>query len=119
MQRRYGALRAIATLYKIIGIIIFVLALLAAIFACLGLVLGDATLRGLAQQFGAPLGLPLANLAMVAVGLLYALILGLALYAFGEAIFVFLAIEENTRLTSMVLDRQMALAERDYPPPMP
>ncbi len=114
MGSKYRALRMIGTIYKALGIATAVLTVLAALGACLGPILGAAVVMPLAEQaWGGPL--PLGNLGGILGGIfagLAALIPGavasFALYAMGEGIYLLLAIEENTRTTSTMLQQWAA-----------
>jgi len=110
VERRYGALRFIGTVYKIMGVIVAILTVLAAVVVCLGLVLGPASIAGLRDQLGADaasvlggtMALSLGGIAGVISGFLTALLL----YGVGEAVYLLIAMEENTRATALLLQRR-------------
>jgi hypothetical protein len=52
MEKRYRALRIIATFYKIAGALVLAFALLAAVGLCLAGVLGGTALEGFNREFG-------------------------------------------------------------------
>ena len=104
MEKRYTALRIIATLYKIIGVILGILAILGAI---LTMVVRPAIDFGFGP-FGLNLGFALvAGIAVLISGLLTAL----GIYAIGELISLLINIEENTRFTALII------RDRMQPPP--
>lgn len=110
MKSRFGILRFIGSLYKIIGIILAVLAVIAALGVCLMSFISGAALDTLGREFG----MPGAGMAGGFFGGLFGalmLLIGLGIaaisqYAIGEAIFLFLAIEENTRATAAFLQQR-------------
>jgi hypothetical protein len=91
MQQSYTALRTIGTIYKILGVITVIATVLVAL--------------GVGRFFG--------------TGGVFALIGGgaiaLTLYAAGEGVFLLLALEENTRLTATLLQRQAGATIQTYP----
>lgn len=107
MEKRYRALRIVGTMYKIIGGVVLILALVSAVGACLAGILGGASLSQFSQDFGNNLGRMglfgpalggiLAGLGMLIFGGLG----GLTLFATGEGIYLLLAIEENTRAVAL------------------
>lgn len=113
MSRQFTALRVVGTIFKILGWLVLILGLLAAAGALVaGLTLGD--------QLGLPgldLGGPLAGIAAFVATLVIAIIYFLLFYAAGEAIYVFLCIEENTRRSAYLLQQQYAPPEPVYSPP--
>ena len=118
MERKYAALRFVGTVYKIVGIIVAVLTVLAVLGACLFSVLGTAALGGIGRElgrtpgFGPFLGSTVGGLVGAFFGILYGGGLALTLYAMGEGVYLLLALEENTRLTARLLQSQH---ERDAP----
>ncbi len=110
MKKKFGMLRFIAGFYKILGILLAVVSILAAVGVLLSSILGGAILEG----FSGDLGLQgLTAVGGILGGILSAVVIliggGLAAichFAIGEAIMVFLAIEENTRATAGLLTRQ-------------
>jgi len=116
MEKRYHALRIIATVYKVFGIITIALAFLLSSGICVSSVLGGSVLGLLtgdrynnfsaAGGMGLIFGLVIGFTALILYGGL-----GLTLYAVGEGIYLFLAMEENTRASVLWLQRQS-------PPPL-
>ncbi|MHB8933988.1 MAG: hypothetical protein ACYC6H_11040 [Bellilinea sp.] len=110
MTRKFGFLRFIAGVYKVIGFILLAGAVLGAIAVLLTGILGGAALGGLGDDFGLQGVAPVEGILSGIVGAVVIFIgLGLAAvcqFAVSEAIMVFLAIEENTRATAGLLARQ-------------
>jgi len=114
MTKKFGALRFIGTIYKILGIALGVIAVLAAVIVIIASVAGGATVGDWSQQLGPGDGLGLLGGLggllggiVLAIGIL--ITLGMAAvtqYAIGEAIYLFITIEENTRATVALLQRQ-------------
>ncbi|GAP11905.1 hypothetical protein BECAL_03101 [Bellilinea caldifistulae] len=86
MEKKFQALRVIATLFKVLAVIIVIAAIIAAVA---GVVSFAVSHRGL--------GLSRLGLFSGINFLIGGLISGLFLYGFGELIYLLLAIEENTR----------------------
>ena len=119
MEKRYRALRIISTLYKILGIIVLVIAIIGAIGACLGGVLGGASLQNtLGQDVPAlgGIGSVVAGIIGGLIGIIFGGLSGLSLYAVGEGISLAIAMEENTRATAMHLAAQSRLVAPASPP---
>lgn len=112
MEKRYTALRIIGTLYKIIGVILGILAILGAV---LTLVVRPAFDFG----FG-PFGLDF-SFALVAafVELIVGLLSALGIYAVGELIFLLVNIEENTRFTALIIRDRLQPPQAAQPPYQP
>jgi hypothetical protein len=108
VPKRFGVLRFIGGFYKVVGIIIAVITLLSALGFCLTSVLGTSILGGVMQQLGNGSSMPLlAGAGGVLAGVIGSLVMiifgsigALGLYAIGELIFLLIALEENTRVTS-------------------
>lgn len=112
MEKKYAGLRLAGTVYKVLGIIIGVITILAALGVCLTSILGGAAMNSLAGELGGDAGI-MSSLGGVVGGLLgglFALIYGgamaLGLYAFGEMMQLMVALEENTRATAAVLTQR-------------
>ena len=117
MEKRFTALRIISTLYKIIGVILGILALLGAIFTLLVRPAIDFGLGPFALDFG--FALVAAVVELIAGGLT-----ALGIYAVGELIALLINIEENTRFTALIVRDRMqppqpgqAAAQPPYQPP--
>lgn len=124
MEKRYTALRVIGTIYKIVGGILGVITLLGAIGLCLAGFLSGASLEMFTEQLDIPImgtgfaGGVLFGVIGALILILYGGGLALTLFAGGEAIFLLVALEENTRQTSMLLMDQVRRAAA-VPPPAP
>ena len=112
MERKYSALRTIATIMKVLGIIFAIITVLLVIAICLMSILGGAAIDDFSREFGTG-----ATGAGYLTGLLIGLLLALApilttgvyallMYAGGEAILVHIDIEENTRSLVYLLRKQ-------------
>jgi hypothetical protein len=115
VPKRFGVLRLIGTLLKILAWIVLVVSVLAAIGlgiagGALTQLLGDS-LPGGAALAGVGSGI-VAGIAALIFGLIYFL----ALYAVGESLHMQLAIEENTRLTAALLLRMHQESQPDNRP---
>lgn len=104
VPKRFGVLRFVGTLFKVLAWIIIVAAIIAGILA------GAAASVPAIQSFIEPMGLQnmfaggsglVTGILLFLGGLLYWFIL----YAAGESILMQVAIEENTRLTAALLLR--------------
>ncbi|HEC36504.1 MAG TPA: hypothetical protein ENI39_08225 [Anaerolineae bacterium] len=115
MEKQFHILRIVGTLYKIISWIVLVLGILSA-FGTLALGIAGGTL--VPREYGRMV--PASGLLGGVLGFLVALLITaiyfVALYAFGELIYLFLAIEENTRETALWLrNRQSATPQGQVP----
>ncbi|HEY4815665.1 MAG TPA: hypothetical protein VIH58_13350 [Chthoniobacterales bacterium] len=102
MEKKYKALRVIATIFKILAFVLGILCLLGSVITlAIGAGAGVNSSSSFANNaaFG---GLFTGFLGAVVV-LVYGVIIFLYLYAMSEFIHVFLDIEENTRLTNHML----------------
>ncbi len=112
MEKRYGVLRFIARLWKILAWIVLVLGVLGAFGTLVGGIFGGAD-----SQIWRQLGmLPLVSgMAVGIVGFLGVLITTVlqfvAFYAAGEVLSLFIDIEDNTRTVALSL-RSLSLPER-------
>ena len=108
VEKRYGALRIIGTIYKVMGVIVLILTVAGIVLSFLSaLAVGSLTGYG----YGSPYTIALpTGLIGAAIGAAISLIVGggmaLTLYAFGEAIYLLIALEENTRATAVLLGRR-------------
>lgn len=113
MNKRFGALRFIGGVFKVIGVILGVIAVAGSLGICITSIVGGSAVQSLGNDFGYStnaLGLAGAFGGILS-GLVVLITVGLAAvseYAIGEAISLFLAIEENTRATAAYIARQTA-----------
>ncbi|MBE0409183.1 MAG: hypothetical protein IBX69_05555 [Anaerolineales bacterium] len=133
MEKRYKALRFIGTLYKVLGVILLILTVLGAIGICGASIWGGVAFDTIGRDLGVNpdfanlFGNALDGLIVGFLMLLYFGFISLTTYAFGEGIYLLLAMEENTRASSLLLQRQMNAdselqkrsIEPGYPPPQP
>jgi O-antigen/teichoic acid export membrane protein len=120
MQRKFRVLRVVGSLFKILAWLSLILGLLLAIFLLIspfiGLALPDPY-EGIAGPIVSGI------VGFIAVGLM-SVFYFLTLYATGQGIHLFLAIEENTRETAVLLrglaqEESPAAPEAYAPPPPP
>jgi hypothetical protein len=112
MDRRFMALRIIATVFKILAW----LALIFGVLGAIGALLLGFTLSGQEGLLGLNVAGPLTGIAMLVVSLIVAIIGFLLLYALAEFIYLFLSIEENTRRTAYLVQQQYAAQQPVYAP---
>jgi hypothetical protein len=116
MDRRFMALRVVATIFKIFAWLFLIVSLLAAIGA---LVFGFL----FSSQSGFPgldVGGPLAGIAAFIVLLIVGILNFLLLYAGGEFVYLFLSVEENSRRVAYFAQQQYMSPQTPYsPPPAP
>jgi hypothetical protein len=111
MEKRYAALRLIGSVYKILGIIVGVLTILMVLGLCATSIFGSSILGEIGRQYGS--GNAMGGAGGIVLGLLMslgAIIYGggmaVTLYALGEGIYLLIALEENTRATALLLQKQ-------------
>ncbi len=118
MEKKFKVLRIIGTIWKVLAWIVLIIGILFSAGMLLTSVLGG----GMAGQLGLREGqMPLGPWAFGVVGgivtfvvsLIATVIYFLMLYAVGELIYLLLAIEENTRLSTQWIQAYLASA----PPP--
>jgi hypothetical protein len=123
MEKRFKILRFVGSFYKVVGIIIGAITIISALgFCILSVVSGTATesiIHGLnpnggGQGFGilgGVVGGLIVSLLIILGGGIYAV----TLYALGEAVYLLIALEENTRHSAAMLHRQL---EYEHPQPV-
>jgi hypothetical protein len=126
MEKRYRALRLIGTVYKVLGVIVATLTVLLVIGVCLSSTLGGAVIDSFSREFRdapgfAAVGGAIWGLVFGAMMIIYGGGLAITLYAVGESIYLALAIEENTRMTTLLLRQQIGPSPLPAPksPPVP
>jgi len=103
MIKKYKALRLVGSVYKIVGYIVLVFAVLGGLAFCLSGIFGGTALNMFTQQFGSPLGsdaqggMAIVGVLMGIFSLLYGGVVGISLLAAGELVSLLIDIEENTR----------------------
>lgn len=122
MEKRYKALRFIGSLYKVLGVILLTITILAAIGICGISIWGGVAFESIGQDLGAApdftdfFGSVFGGLFVGFLVILYGGFVSLTTFAFGEGIYLLLALEENTRSSSMLLQRQI---NQEIPPQQP
>jgi hypothetical protein len=101
MKKRFGVLRVLSSILKILGIVTAALAVLGGLIALVMAFAGADMFNslGLGSTGGALAGL-MGAFIVVVVGAVYALIL----YGYGELIMLFISMEENTFRTVSLLE---------------
>jgi hypothetical protein len=101
MKNRFGVLRTLSTILKIIGVVIAALAVLGGLaFFIMSIAGGDLfTSLGFDETSGAFFGL-FGAFGVLIGGLLYALLI----YGFGELVMLLISIEDNTYRTVTLLE---------------
>lgn len=123
VEKRFGILRVIGSVWKVLAWVVLAAFLLSGIGVLLASIFGGGMLG---QAFGqyVPQGASWASWAFGAVGGIIALFVFLLLgilyfmmcYAVGDFIYLGLAVEENTRLTAQWMQAQARPAPVAYPP---
>ena len=110
MTKKFGFLRFVSGFYKVVGILLLIAGVLAAIGFLIMTIAGGGVLEDAGRQFGMH---NMLNVSGVLGGVFGAIIvlIGFAIsaicqFAISEAIMVFLAIEENTRATAIFLSKK-------------
>jgi len=112
MEKRYMALRTIGNIYKILGIFILVLTIIGIIGICGVSVLSGTALDAFVKEYGngsSSTGLVsgmIGGIISAVVLLFYGGITSITLYGFGEGIYLLISIEENTRKSSLLLEKR-------------
>jgi hypothetical protein len=127
MEKHFRVLRLIGTIYKIVGIVIGAFTILSALGICVTSVLGgtafENVLQGLNPNGGASglgilggvLGGVIASLIIIIGGGIYAI----SIYALGEAVYLLISLEENTRHTAAMLHKEWFDHPAPVAPPVP
>jgi hypothetical protein len=102
MKKRFGVLRTIANVLKVLGVVVGALALLGALITFVLSFAGGQiwSMFGYDANSGFYVGIMMA-LAEIVFGALYALLL----YGYGELILLLLSLEENTHKTAILMDK--------------
>lgn len=113
MEKRFNTLRIIAIIYKFLGALTLVSTFLIVLLIFFGGIAGSATKNSLIDMIFSGIG----GVFTVGLGILfYGGGLGITLYAFGEGVDLMIALEENTRMTALALQK---LANRPAQPQTP
>ncbi|HHS97248.1 MAG TPA: hypothetical protein ENK08_05030 [Chloroflexi bacterium] len=122
MEKRFRVLRIIGTLYKVLAWIALIGGILGAFGVLLASLVGGFSLP---REYGMPpFGGAVAGVGGFLVVLVMAVIDFIAFYGIGELIYLFIAIEENTRETALWVRSQQAATTQvawqgATPPPPP
>ena len=106
MEKKFTVLRVIATLYKIAGVLVALGTILFVVLEIVGALASDQYLR----QFGFDGG-PIWVFLGVVITFLGGGLSALSIYAIGEALYLLINLEENTRFSAILL------RDRFYPQP--
>jgi Na+(H+)/acetate symporter ActP len=120
MEKRYTALRIIGTIYKVLGIIAAAITIIVALAFCLISMIGSGSLynyypRAWSGIFGGILG----GLFLGVLVILYGGGMAITFFALGEGVDLLLALEENTRATTILLQSQVKPPAPPTPPSTP
>ncbi len=114
MQRQYTTLKAIAVIFKVLGIIVAIVTIFGALLACLG----GAAISNAGRLNGFPNATTGGGVIFLAIiALIYGGIVALFLYAAGEGIYLMLALEANTRQTATLLQESVRAGNPMLPQP--
>jgi hypothetical protein len=110
MEKRYMALRIIGNIYKILGILVLAITIIGVIGICGMSIIGGTVFDSFVSGYGN--GSSSSGLISGIIGgllsglilLLYGGLTSITLYALGEGVYLLIAIEENTRKTSLLLE---------------
>lgn len=103
MEKKYTVLRVIATLFKIAGVLVALGTVLIAILMMITVAAGSMVTEDI--------GGPIVAFILVVMMFIGGAITALGVYALGEALYLLINLEENTRYTAMLL------RDRFYPQP--
>lgn len=106
MERKFAALRVIAALYKIAGLLVAIGTVLAVI----------SIVGGALREYGFDRGSAVASIGVIFTSIAGGL-LALGLFAIGDGLYLMIAIEANTRLTTILL-RERAKPLPQHPQPI-
>ncbi len=116
LETRYRALRIVSLLYKIVAVFSFLGTILATVAVVAGPSVLDDILRAL-NGVSSSYRYSVSSSPTITLGLIIAasftflsgLLISISIYAFANLIDLFIATEENTRVTAMLLQRTAAL----------
>ncbi|MGD1991792.1 MAG: hypothetical protein PVI59_01245 [Anaerolineae bacterium] len=123
MEKKFRILHFIGTVYKILAWIALVSSILLAIGSLVAMLMGGGRVF-IPQRYRDLVPGTLTGVVSFLVGLVMAVLYFFMLYGVGEGIFLFLAIEENTRATARMLQSrqparsvQATAPQTETPPP--
>jgi asparagine N-glycosylation enzyme membrane subunit Stt3 len=106
MEQRYRALRTIASIYRVLGYIVLVLTILVFLAICGLSVVGSTATNSIARQYGGTGAGIIGGIFVSISALIYGGIMAISLIGISEAIYLLIAVEENTRRTAYILGNQ-------------
>ncbi len=115
METRYHALRTIGSIFRVVGYIVLVFTILAALAVCGISVISGTALESASSQLGLNtsgtgfLGGLFGGLIAGFLVILYGGMIALGLVASGELIYLLIGVEENTRRTAVIVENQNRL----------
>ena len=112
VEKRFHILRIVATISKVLGWIILVVGTLASLGIFItGLVggVGASQFMGRNSQLTGLLSGALGGLIVAVVSFLLTLVYFVLTYGMGEVIYLFIAMEENTRSTAAMIGRWLQM----------
>jgi len=113
MAKRYTALRVIGTIYKVLGVITAVLTILSILGICATSIFGGAAMDSFIRNYYADsyssglIGGVLGGIIISLFGVIFGGGLAVTLYAIGEGVDLLIALEENSRATVALLQKQV------------
>jgi hypothetical protein len=106
MEKKFTAFRVFATFYKIASVLMALFTILVVLLLIVGIGAGDRSLR----QYGVE-NTPIVAFLIVVFVFITGALSSVGIYALGEAMYLLISLEENTRFTSILL------RDRFYPQP--
>lgn len=116
MEQRYRALRTIGSIFRVVGYIILILTILAALAICGLSVISGSVYESASQELGVNtagagiLGGLVGGLIAGILVILYGGLIALMFVALGESIYLLIGIEENTRKTAYLIENQYRIS---------
>jgi hypothetical protein len=107
MEKKYTVLRIIATLYKIAGVLIA----LGTVLVVILVIVGGFTSSQVISEFSGINPGPIYTFLAVIITFIGGALSAIGVYAIGEALYLLIGLEENTRFTAILL------RDRFYPQP--
>jgi hypothetical protein len=117
MEIRYTALRTIATIYKVLGIITMALTITAAIGVFAFSLISGGALESIAEEYGGNSGGSgvISGAIIGIIGSIFTILAGgllaITIYAIGEGISLIISLEENTRKTAYLVEQLTPIQE--------
>jgi hypothetical protein len=97
-MRNYGALVTIGVIYKVLGLIVGVITLLAIVGFCVSVFTGGAAMTNLSQRMGVPAAYAiLVGIIVGGIQLVYGVAATLTFYAFGAGLQLLVSVAKDTQ----------------------